>query len=822
MKSIIKQLGRLMIMLLLLSTVFTPQLFGITVLAAEAVTTAGYEKTIGVARKAVQKELSTGYLSGASIAIMSDGKIVYSEAFGLRDKEKNLAVDTKTQFNVGSVSKIFTAAAILKLVEEGKVKLDLPVTTYIPEFTMADDRYKSITVRMLLNHTSGIPGTYDKNAITTVINRDFIKETLEFLKITYLIHNPGEISVYCNDGFTLAEAIVERVSGKSFGTYLEENFFKPLGMSLTSAYFKDGYENLARVYEPGTKEPLPLEYLNFLGAGGFSSTAEDLCRFGEIINDNTILGKAVMAEFTKPQNGPKTSPGKGALFNTGLGWDFVGLRQFEIQDVKVLSKNGGTTQYFSQFYTVPDYKISVAVILAGYADPSAIASSILQALLEEKEIVKKPAEKPLPPTNDIPKSYKSFEGIYNSGSNIFEMKISEDQKNMILRIFDGTAYEEPKFYTYRSDGLFYDDAGAKLSLVQNEEGTYMLTHPYDSTYGMVVLEKLKSNINIDGSAFAGKVWVPRNIEPTDIYNLMMFKTDILPGSQGYISKSIGMGEYIPLALKSPTESQMNFQYIRDQQDLKIDKQYGTSFLNAGLNSFIDAANVASIDDIGTKTIGVHGTNEVLTNSISGVYLLETPAGSRIAIFNKNLTDSYDTIKNSNRQVYIEKDSYIILIGKVGDTFNLTKIDIFKDMKGHWAEDVVNFLASKGIVKGLDKEKYGPNHQMAGSDFISLLERFLNRDIENTYAPEQTIIRGDAMTEVVKVLATMGYQNNLSIDEANKLLEAFKDIENVNEQTKKDVAFLVQMGFVKGRGDTMALDDQITRAEGAVLIRALIQ
>ncbi len=818
MKSIKRQLSWIMIVILLVSTILSPQLFGTTALATEAVTTSGYEKTIEATRTAIQNELSTGNLSGASIAIMVDGNIVYSEAFGLRDREKNLAVDTKTQFNIGSISKIFTAAAVLKLVEEGKLELDLPVTTYIPEFTMKDDRYKAITVRMLLNHTSGIPGTNMKNGFSTIKDRDYIEDTLESLKMSYLIHNPGEISVYCNDGFTLAESIIERVSGKSFGKYLEENFFKPLGMQHTSAYFKEGYDNLARVYELGAMEPLPLEYVNLLGSGGLSSTAEDLCRFGEILKDNTIMGKAVMNEYTKAQYGPKTAPGKEALFNSGLGWDFVGARQFEIKGIKVLAKNGGTIQYSSQFYTVPEERISLAVLFAGYGNPVAVANTVFQTLLEEKGLVEKLAENSLPQAMDIPESYKSFEGVYYSGSSIIEMKISEDLKQLILSTYDGTSYAEPQIHTYRSDGLFYGEYGNKISLVKNAEGSYIMSHPYDVSSGVVALEKLKANSTIDGSNFAGKVWVPRNMEPTEL-TLMVYKTDILPGSPGYII--MGNGDYFPLALKSPTESQMNFQYIRDQQDVKIEKKYGTTFLNTGLYSFTDAEDLDTMNEIGTLTIGAQGANEIMTSSVNGVYLLEIPAGARIAIFNNSLTDGYDTMMNSNRKVYIEKGSYIIAIGKVGDTFKLTKFDIFKDIKGHWAEDTVNLLASKSIVKGVDKEKYGPGLQMKGSDFISLLERVFKTDIKDEYASEESITRGQALTEIAKLLATIGYENKLSIEEANQLLKAFKDVENVDEQLKKDVAFLVQMGIVKGRGGTIALEAPMTRAEGAFLIRALM-
>jgi CubicO group peptidase (beta-lactamase class C family) len=167
-----------LIVLVFLLTCF--QLPGMTNPSAYAVTTdmaQGYEASIKAAREAVAKELSTGIPSSATVAIMVDGRIVYAEGFGLRDRAKNLRVETDTQFNIGSVSKIFTAASVLVLEQEGKLSLDKPVTDYIPNFTMNDSRYKDITVRMLLNHTSGFPGSNIKDGFTAVKNRNYVEET---------------------------------------------------------------------------------------------------------------------------------------------------------------------------------------------------------------------------------------------------------------------------------------------------------------------------------------------------------------------------------------------------------------------------------------------------------------------------------------------------------------------------------------------------------------------------------------------------------------------------------------------------------------------
>ena len=179
MKKLPTFLARLIVLVFFLTCI---QLPGVTNPSAYAVTTdmaQGYEASTAAAREAVAKELSTGLPSSATVAIMVDGKIVYAEGFGLRDRAKNLPVETDTQFNIGSVSKIFTAASILVLEQEGKLSLDKPVTDYIPDFTMNDPRYQDITIRMLLNHTSGFPGTNVKDGFTAVKNRNYVEETNE-------------------------------------------------------------------------------------------------------------------------------------------------------------------------------------------------------------------------------------------------------------------------------------------------------------------------------------------------------------------------------------------------------------------------------------------------------------------------------------------------------------------------------------------------------------------------------------------------------------------------------------------------------------------
>ena len=161
-------------------------------------------------------------------ALWQDGQITDTGVSGVYSKTENRLLTTDILYGIGSVSKIYTTVAVMQLVEDGKVSLDAPVTRYLPDFKMADSRYKNITVRMLLNHSSGIMGTGLSGAVLfDDADPSATDNLLENLSTQRLIAAPGAYSVYCNDGFTLAELIVEAVSGMDFMDYVDREILDP-------------------------------------------------------------------------------------------------------------------------------------------------------------------------------------------------------------------------------------------------------------------------------------------------------------------------------------------------------------------------------------------------------------------------------------------------------------------------------------------------------------------------------------------------------------------------------------------------------------------
>ena len=170
----------------------------------------------------ILSEKMKGVSGAAAFAVWQKRDILASCAVGAEPSDL---------FCLGSVSKIYCAAAIMVLVDRGLVDLDTPVCNYLPRFHMADERYKKITVRMALNHSSGLPGTCIRYGFT----RETIpQERLEDCFYDYFAHSklkaePGTISVYCNDGFTLAELIVKEVSGLTLAEFVRENILSKIG-----------------------------------------------------------------------------------------------------------------------------------------------------------------------------------------------------------------------------------------------------------------------------------------------------------------------------------------------------------------------------------------------------------------------------------------------------------------------------------------------------------------------------------------------------------------------------------------------------------------
>ena len=634
------------------------------------------DRVAAVARTEIWKAISNG-ASSATVAILDGGKIVYSETFGIRDRENSIPVDAHTQFNIASVSKVFTAAVILMLCDEGKVKLDEPVTTYLPEFTMEDEDYKDITVRMLLNHSSGLPGSIMKDALGSVKDDGYIGLTLEVLSESNLKHTPGELSVYCNDALTLAEAIIERISGQSFGEFLNERVFLPAGMADTSCNYKEGNENIARAYDSQSGGVYPAEYVHARGSGGLSSTAEDLCRFARTIFEGGLLSETALTEFQKPQFAPETVPEGPAFYQYGLGWDFVSLERFENQGIRVLSKNGGSSQFSSQFYVAPKERLAVALsVTGGVVNVADICNKILQALLMEKGLAKPEAHRPALPLESapIPEELLGFEGYYGTNSSITQVKFDRDASALLYSVFDGKGFAPRASYPYQEDGTFYM-GGARMSFSEKDGVKYMIAYPEGNRGGLVLAQELPPSVPTAETDFEIRewiAWVPCNLSATEFEGFMS-ATGLIPGLPGYIyyqnNESLGGDTaYVPCRLSGPRSTRMCLRNAADLVEPRITEEGGKLMLKCNGFLFTDAADTAELAEGETVAIPENGRNEARRIAKDAAFTCDIPESGRILIFSPDLTPAYDSLKHGPAELVVSAGSYIVFIGTAGDDF----------------------------------------------------------------------------------------------------------------------------------------------------------
>lgn len=186
-----------------------------------------YQKILEKFEAKLEERMQQDGIPGASVSVTENGETIYSKGFGYANQDKKTPVDENTLFYSGSVGKLYGTAAMLKLVQDQGISLDDPVVKHLPEFQMKDERYQDITLRMLLNHSAGLPSDVDAAGMAagSIMPEEVSLDILEELRSQTLRSNPGEYAVYSNLGFAIAQKVIEKISGQTFGAYYEGKFF---------------------------------------------------------------------------------------------------------------------------------------------------------------------------------------------------------------------------------------------------------------------------------------------------------------------------------------------------------------------------------------------------------------------------------------------------------------------------------------------------------------------------------------------------------------------------------------------------------------------
>jgi serine beta-lactamase-like protein LACTB len=317
-------------------------------------TTAGRYAEAKVNAERQAKEWLARGIPGISLAVAVDGKIVYSEGYGLADLEQRVPVWPTTKFRIASISKPLTATALMQLVEAGKLDLDAPVQKYVPSFP---DKGAPITTRMAAGHLAGIRH-YKDNEFEISRHYYSVTEGLKIFEDDPLVAPPGTKFSYSSYGFNLVSAVIEGASGENFLQYMQDHVFTPLGMAHTAAdQNKQIVEERARFYEltkSGNPENAPYVDNSYKWAGGgFLSTAEDLVQFGSALLRPGFLKQESLKQLFTSQ---KTTAGEATGY--GIGWGVGKTGSGKI----VYEHAGGAVGGTSQLIVYPESGVVIAMI----------------------------------------------------------------------------------------------------------------------------------------------------------------------------------------------------------------------------------------------------------------------------------------------------------------------------------------------------------------------------------------------------------------------------------------------------------------------------
>lgn len=323
--------------------------------------------------KQVEEFLVTQNIPGGLVALASKGKILHIKPYGLANVELAVPVSEKTVFEIGSISKQFVAAAALLMAEEGKLKLDDPIHTFLPYLP---GEWVGVTMRQLLNHTSGIPDYEEIRSYDAYRFRMTPEEVIKIAQSRPVDFEPGQGWYYSNTGYYLASMVLERIDGQPLGKILKGRIFGPLGMNRTRLADPEAIiPNRAAGYWVNKVNELinrnPTETSSTLGAGGLLSNAGDLAKWDAALYGDDFLSAASKAAMWSPAILPN-----GDSTGYALGWDVTPYKALVSQHHS--GQVAGFTAFFDRF---PDQEVAVIIFLNRYRIRGRIKDAVLDTFL---------------------------------------------------------------------------------------------------------------------------------------------------------------------------------------------------------------------------------------------------------------------------------------------------------------------------------------------------------------------------------------------------------------------------------------------------------
>ena len=435
--------------------------------------------------KIVLKAIASGKVAGISIGIAYGKNKTYYKSFGKADLEFDVSTPDNAIYEIGSVTKQFTAAGILKLAEEGKIDLDADIRDYLRDY---DTQGYFIPVKRLLDHTSGIKGYTEMPSARPLFVQNLPRDSLVALFEAHPFDfPPGEQMIYNNSAYFLAGLIIEEVTEQSYEDYVQENFFQPAGM-VNSRYCSEKavWKNRAHGYDTDDKTGAMIRK-GFIvhsvpyAAGSLCSTVRDLVMWNQALHKGDVVSRSVYEEMITPG---ELNDGTILRYAKGLGLTKVAGR-------KAIHHGGGINGFLSQSLYFPEEDLTVVVLAntAGPISPSELAENIaieiLGSVTEEKiafDLSK----------NEIQKLTKVYTGVARGAK--VNVKIDFDENLLTYQTIpineekgaytEAESMPEPIKLNYLGKGIFQDGStNLFFKRLNNRDELHM-----DMGYGYSVLK----------------------------------------------------------------------------------------------------------------------------------------------------------------------------------------------------------------------------------------------------------------------------------------------------------------------------------------------
>ena len=433
---------------------------------------------------------------GASVLVARGNEVIYQNVFGHRNIKKDQPITLASEFRIGSITKQFTAAAILRLQEEGKLSVKDPVSKFISDIPNGD----VITIHQLLTHISGIQSYTNQpdfiEKVTTEIQPEELVKKISTYKTEF---EPGTSWNYNNSAYFMLGYIISKVSGASYGDYLKREFFEPLGMKHTGVYTKKaklkeealGYSSAAGDFEMATDWDMSWAG----GAGNLYSTPEDLLLWNQAVFNGDLLEPASLeAALTPVKLSDGSDPSPLGMNGYGYGWainEFRGLNEY--------SHGGGLHGFLTYLAHFPESDLNVVVLTncsPGQFNPSGWARQISELYLwEDME-----AQKSFAINNDVDaKSYRDFVGRYEYPGGAV-MVVTEESGQLYAQL---TGQQKFEIFPSEKDVFFWKVVDAQISFERDASGQ-VISGLHQQGGGQLKVPRIADieSINIDPAILA--------------------------------------------------------------------------------------------------------------------------------------------------------------------------------------------------------------------------------------------------------------------------------------------------------------------------------